>query len=212
MAEPWLRKRLELEKMMGVDALFRQAGPEDELVKLEKEVAGCRRCGLWETRAQTVFGRGNPRAALMFIGEAPGAEEDKQGLPFVGPAGKLLDKMIFAMGLTQDEVYIANILKSRPPGNRDPKPDEVEACWPFLERQIELIDPRVICTLGRPAANALLDTNASMGSLRGRWHTFNGVPLLPTYHPAYLLRSPGQKSKTWQDLKMIIQALAEGSS
>ena len=210
MAEPWLRKRLELEKMMGADVLFRQAGPEDELVKLEKEVAGCRRCGLWETRTQTVFGRGNPRAPLMFIGEAPGAEEDRQGLPFVGAAGKLLDKMIFAMGLTQDEVYIANILKSRPPGNRDPKPDEVEACWPFLERQIELIDPRVICTLGRPSANALLDTNASMGSLRGRWHTFKGIPLLPTYHPAYLLRSPGQKSKTWQDLKMIIQALSEG--
>ncbi len=212
MAEGWLRKRLELEKMMGTDVLFRQAGPEDELVKLEQEVAGCRKCGLWETRNQTVFGRGNRRAALMFIGEAPGAEEDKQGLPFVGPAGKLLDKMIFAMGLTQDEVYIANILKSRPPGNRDPKPDEVEACWPFLERQIELIGPRVICTLGRPASNALLDTNASMGSLRGRWHTFNGIPLLPTYHPAYLLRSPGQKSKTWQDLKMIIQALSEGPS
>jgi len=146
----------------------------------------------------------------MFIGEAPGQEEDIQGLPFVGPAGKLLDKMIFAMGLKPDDVYITNIVKSRPPNNREPRPDEVAACFPHLEKQIELVHPRIICTLGRPAANALLDTNLSMGELRGRWHSFRGISVLPTYHPAYLLRSPSQKKQAWEDLKKVVVALAEG--
>jgi uracil-DNA glycosylase family 4 len=205
-----LKKRLEIEKMMGVDALMRRAGPEAELRRVEEEVRTCTRCRLHEGRTQTVFARGNPRAPLLFIGEAPGEEEDRQGLPFVGPAGKLLDRMIFAMGLKSDQVYITNIIKSRPPNNREPRPDEVAACYPFLERQIELVRPRIICTLGRPAANTLLGTNLAMGDLRGKWQSYRGIAVLPTYHPAYLLRSPGQKRTAWEDLKKLIIALAEG--
>jgi DNA polymerase len=205
-----LKKRLEIEKMMGVDALIKKAGPEAELRRVEEEVRTCTRCRLHEGRTQTVFARGNPRAPLLFIGEAPGEEEDRQGLPFVGPAGKLLDRMIFAMGLKSDQVYITNIIKSRPPNNREPRPDEVAACYPFLERQIELVRPRIICTLGRPAANTLLGTNLAMGDLRGKWQSYRGIPVLPTYHPAYLLRSPGQKRTAWEDLKKLVIALAEG--
>jgi uracil-DNA glycosylase family 4 len=214
MDAPALRKRIELEKLMGVDALMlgpaqapSSAGAHGELTAVAEQVAVCSGCGLHRERTHTVFARGNPQAELMFVGEAPGREEDLQGDPFVGPAGKLLDKMIFAMGLQREEVYIANILKCRPPNNRDPRPDEIEACYPFLKRQIELVAPRIICTLGRPAANTLLQTNASMGSLRGRWHTFHGVRLMPTYHPAYLLRSPGQKKVAWQDLKLVMAEL-----
>ncbi len=213
----WLRKRLELERLMGVDALMLEPEPpaeEDgvaaELAAVEQQVAVCGGCRLHETRTHTVFARGDVDAALMFVGEAPGRDEDIQGSPFVGAAGKLLDKMIFAMGLERDEVYVANILKCRPPNNRDPRPDEIEACYPFLKRQIELVSPRIICTLGRPASNTLLQTSASMGSLRGRWHRFDGIPLMPTYHPAYLLRSPGQKRKTWEDLKMVMAEMRKG--
>jgi uracil-DNA glycosylase family 4 len=215
MGDVWLRRRLELEKLMGVDALMTmpstpaQSGVEAELEATQELVAVCTGCRLHQGRTHTVFARGNPQAELMFIGEAPGHEEDVQGYPFVGPAGKLLDKMIFAMGLGREEVYVANILKCRPPGNRDPRPDEIEACYPFLKRQIELVSPRIICTLGRPASNTLLRTSASMGSLRGRWHDFDGIRLMPTYHPAYLLRSPGQKRKAWEDLKQVILALQE---
>ena len=205
----WTRKRLELEKMLGVDALPRKRGVEAPLSKVEEEVRRCKRCRLYEAATQSVFARGNARAPLMFIGEAPGQEEDRQGLPFVGPAGKLLDRMIFAMGLRQEDVYITNIVKSRPPGNREPRPDEIAACFPHLEKQIELVRPRVICTLGRPASNALLGTSMSMGELRGKWHSYRGVPVLPTYHPAYLLRSPSQKKQAWEDLKKIVVALAE---
>jgi len=200
---------------MGVDVLIGASsapardGIESELAALERQVAACTGCRLHQGRTNAVFACGNPHAELMFIGEAPGQEEDIQGIPFVGPAGKLLDRMIFAMGLERDEVYIANILKCRPPKNRNPRPDEIEACFPFLKRQIELVAPRIICTLGRPAANTLLRTSASMGSLRGRWHRFEGIPLMPTYHPAYLLRSPGQKRKSWEDLKKVILALRQ---
>ncbi len=210
MGTDWLKKRVELERMMGVDVLIREPGPEAELESISRRVSACTLCRLHQERAQAVFCRGNPRAELMFIGEGPGAEEDRQGLAFVGPAGKLLDKMVFAMGLTPDQVYIANIVKCRPPGNREPRADEVEACMPYLERQVDLVAPRVICTLGRPAANALLGTTESMGRMRGRWQSFRGVPVLPTYHPAYLLRSPSQKAKTWEDLKKVIAALREG--
>jgi len=210
MSKRGLKKRLETERLMGVDALLRSPGPEAELRAIEQQVMACTLCPLHRERTQGVFARGSARADLMFVGEAPGAEEDRQGVPFVGPAGKLLDKMILAMGLKRDEVYISNILKSRPPGNRDPRPDEVEACFPYLRRQIELVQPKVICTLGRPAACALLNTNSSMGSLRGRWHFYEGIALLPTYHPAYLLRSPGQKRLAWEDLKMVMVALVEG--
>ena len=203
----WLKRRLELEKMMGADVLVRGHGPADELAEMEAQVKRCRKCRLHETRTQGVFARGRTDADLMFIGEGPGADEDAQGLPFVGRAGKLLDKMVAAMGLQRDEVYITNIVKSRPPGNREPHADEVQACWPYLERQIELVAPKIICTLGRPASCALLQTTQSMGQLRGRWSDYRGVPVLPTYHPAYLLRSPGQKRVAWQDLKTLIVAL-----
>lgn len=210
MSNSGLRKRLETERLMGVDALMRRPGPEAELRAIEQEVMACTKCPLHLERTQGVFARGKPRADLMFVGEAPGADEDRTGIPFVGAAGKLLDKMIQAMGLGRDDVYVTNILKSRPPGNRDPLPAEVEACFPYLRRQIELIRPKIICTLGRPAANALLNTNRSMGELRGRWHFYEGIALLPTYHPAYLLRSPGQKRLAWEDLKIVMAALAEG--
>jgi len=217
MAGGAVRKRLELERMMGADVLFRKRGPaqgrpgaDEALRELEEEVRGCRRCRLQQDRTQTVFARGDPHAELMFVGEAPGAEEDRQGVPFVGPAGKLLDKMIFAMGLRPEDVYVTNIIKSRPPGNRDPLADEIEACFPFLERQIDLVQPRIIVTLGRPASNALLGASGSMGDVRGRWRFYRGIPLMPTYHSAYLLRSPGQKAKAWEDLKKVVIALREG--
>jgi DNA polymerase len=205
-----LRKRLELEKMMGADVLFRRPSVESELRKVDEEVKLCVKCRLSQGRTQTVFARGSAHAALMFIGEGPGREEDEQGLPFVGRAGRLLDKMIFAMGLGRDDVYIANIVKCRPPGNREPSPDEVAACFPYLERQIELVRPRIICTLGRPAASALLRSSQSMGALRGKWHSYRGTAVMPTFHSAYLLRSPGQKRHTWEDLKKVIIALNEG--
>jgi len=207
MGNAWLKRRLELEKMMGVDALFRRRGVEDELAEIEEQVRRCTKCRLHETRTQGVFARGRVDADLMFIGEGPGADEDAQGLPFVGRAGKLLDEMVAAMGLERDEVYITNIIKSRAPDNREPRSDEIEACWPYLERQIELVAPKMICTLGRPASSALLKTNKSMGEMRGRWFDYRGIPVLPTYHPAYLLRSPGQKRTAWQDLKKLILAL-----
>ncbi|MCD6415641.1 MAG: uracil-DNA glycosylase [Planctomycetes bacterium] len=207
-----LRRRLELDKMMGVDALPRRRRDERaaKLARVEQEVKKCTTCRLHETRTRTVFGRGDLRARLMFVGEAPGADEDREGVPFVGRAGKLLDRMVYAMGLERDEVYITNILKCRPPGNRDPLADEAEACAPYLERQIEIIQPEMICTLGLPATRTMLRTSQSMGDMRGRWRSYRGIPLLPTYHPAYLLRSPGQKAKAWHDLKMLILALQEG--
>jgi len=207
MDERALTRRLELEQMMGVDSLPRSPGPQDELRELEEQVRRCTRCRLHETRTQGVFARGRTDAELMFIGEGPGADEDRLGEPFVGRAGKLLDLMVAAMGLERQDVYVTNIVKSRPPGNREPRADEVEACWPYLERQIELVRPRVICTLGRPASNTLLGSNSAMGEMRGRWFSFSGVPVLPTYHPAYLLRSPSQKRAAWQDLKKVIAAL-----
>ncbi len=213
MGASWLKRRIELEKMLGVDVLPALAASDrtaQELAELEEQVRHCTRCPLHEKRTQGVFAKGDSNADLMFVGEAPGAEEDRQGVPFVGPAGKLLDRMIYAMGLRTEQVYITNILKSRPPNNRDPRQAEVEACFPYLERQIDLVQPTVICTLGRPASNAMLQTSASMGDLRGRWHSYRGIPLLPTYHPAYLLRSPRQKRKSWEDMKMLIVALREG--
>ena len=210
-----LRARLDMERLLGVDSL-----PCDELVRrdpiveelraVEEQVLSCTKCRLHAERTQGVFARGHPHADLMFIGEAPGAEEDRQGEPFVGPAGRLLDLMVRAMGLARDAVYITNIVKSRPPGNREPRADEIEACFPYLKRQIELVSPRIICTLGRPASNTLLGTNRAMGDLRGHWHSHHGIPLLPTYHPAYLLRSPGQKGRAWEDLKTLVLALREG--
>ncbi len=195
-------------------------GSEDKSERLrvldESRVRGCTLCGLSQSRTQTVFGQGAPAARLVFVGEAPGFEEDKQGLAFVGRAGKLLTRMIVAMGLTRDEVFICNILKCRPPGNRNPAPDEIAACHPYLREQLQIIDPQVIVALGAPAAKTLLDTKESIGRLRGRFHDYyltdmpldaRCVPLMPTYHPAYLLRSPGEKTKAWADLQMVMAKL-----
>ena len=168
---------------------------------LRQAVASCTRCPLHESRTQGVFGVGDIAADWMIIGEAPGADEDRQGEPFVGQAGKLLDAMLASIGLGRgDKVYIANILKSRPPGNRDPKPEEVAACIPYLERQIDLIRPKIILALGRFPAQSLLLTETSISRLRGRVHEYRGVPMVVTYHPAYLLRNPADKAKTWEDL------------
>lgn len=183
------------------------AGPEVPVAQLDWEalqarVAACTVCKeLARQRTQTVFGVGDPQADWLFIGEAPGAEEDRRGEPFVGRAGQLLENMLAALGLRRGEnVYIANILKCRPPGNRDPSPAETAACRPFLDRQIDLIRPRVIVALGRIAAQSLLDSNAPLGRLRGREHELRGIPLVVTYHPAYLLRSPADKARAWSDL------------
>jgi len=173
------------------------------LAEISAAVAACRLCRLCEGRGKTVFGSGNPAAELMFIGEGPGAEEDRQGLPFVGRAGELLTKIIQAIGRTRDEVYIANIVKCRPPGNRDPQPDEVAACRPYLEEQIALVAPKAIVALGRIAAQTLLGTDAPIGRLRGRWFTVRGVPTMVTYHPAALLRNPALKRPTWEDMQQV---------
>lgn len=172
-------------------------------------VAACTRCELHCTRTQTVFGVGHHAAQWLFVGEAPGAEEDKQGEPFVGAAGQLLNAMLHALGLKRYEVYIANVLKCRPPNNRDPRPVEVASCEPYLVRQIQLLQPRVIVALGRHAAHSLLKSDLPLGKLRARRHTYQGIPLVVTYHPAYLLRTPGDKRKVWDDLclaRAIIQA------
>lgn len=167
---------------------------------LQAAVASCTRCPLHATRTQTVFGVGSHEADWMIIGEAPGAEEDRRGEPFVGRAGKLLDEMLRAVGQGRDSVFIANVLKCRPPNNRDPKPDESAACRSHLERQIELVSPRIILAVGRIAAQQLLATDAPVGRLRGKVHRLGDTPLVVTYHPAYLLRSPSQKRKSWDDL------------
>ena len=170
-------------------------------IELKGAVQACTACGLAKNRTQTVFGVGDEMADWLFVGEAPGSEEDLRGEPFVGQAGKLLDNMLAAIGLRRGEnVYIANVLKCRPPGNRNPEPSEVAQCGPHLSRQVELIQPKLIVALGRFAAQTLLDTDATIGSLRGRVHRYHGVPTIVTYHPAYLLRSLPDKSKAWADL------------
>jgi DNA polymerase len=174
---------------------------------LAAAAASCTLCRLSENRRKVVFGEGDPAADVMFIGEGPGAEEDRTGRPFVGQAGKLLDRMIFAMGFERGDVYIANIVKCRPPGNRDPKDDEVEACAPYLDSQIDLIRPKVIVALGKPASRRLTGTNKPMGALRGRWSSYRGIPLMPTYHSAYLLRNPQAKREVWEDLKLVMARL-----
>lgn len=177
---------------------------------LRQAVLTCTRCDLHRTRTQGVFGVGDPHAEWLIVGEAPGAEEDKQGEPFVGQAGRLLDAMLASIGLKRGEnVYIANVLKSRPPKNRDPSPQEVAACLPYLERQIDLIQPRLILALGRFAAQSLLVTDTAIGRLRGQVHRYRGVPLIVTYHPAYLLRNPADKARAWEDLVLARQTMAQ---
>ena len=184
----------------------------DEWRSLRTAVAECRACELHQGRAQTVFGVGNPAADWMIIGEAPGAEEDRQGEPFVGRAGKLLDEILASVGLDRNTVFIANILKCRPPGNRDPHADEAAACRGFLERQIAMVRPKLILAVGRIAAQQLLHCETPVGRLRGQVHELgeHGIPVVVTYHPAYLLRSPGQKRKVWEDLCLARNCFAGG--
>ncbi|MCH9693700.1 MAG: uracil-DNA glycosylase [Gammaproteobacteria bacterium] len=177
--------------------------------ELEVSVSACQQCELGASRTQTVFGVGDKAADWMIIGEAPGAEEDRRGEPFVGRAGKLLDEMLRAIGQSRDSVFIANILKCRPPNNRDPKPSEVASCNAWLERQIALVQPKIILAVGKIAAQNLLGSDATVASMRGSAHDLNGIPLVVTYHPAYLLRSPSQKRKSWADLCLATRLAAE---
>jgi len=178
-----------------------------ELRAIREDIGDCTRCALHQGRKNIVFGVGNAHAELMFVGEGPGADEDAKGEPFVGRAGQLLNKMIEAMGVKREDVYIANVVKCRPPDNRTPERDEMETCSPFLYRQIAAIGPKVIVALGATAAKALLNVNEPMGALRGRWHDFRGTKLIATYHPAYLLRDPRQKKETWKDLQLAMKEL-----
>ncbi len=173
------------------------------LETMAREVAACTACGLHKTRTQTVFADGNPASGLMFVGEAPGADEDEQGKPFVGRAGQLLTKMIEAIGFRREDVYIANVLKCRPPKNRDPLPEEVAVCEGYLKRQIAAVKPVIICALGTHAAHTLLRVDTPISRMRGRIYDYDGVPLLPIYHPSFLLRSPGNKKEAWEDLQKL---------
>ena len=178
------------------------------LTALQQQVAACTKCPLHKTRNHTVFGAGNPRAELVFVGEAPGRDEDQQGKPFVGAAGQLLtDIIVKGMKMSRQDVFICNVLKCRPPNNRNPQPSEVEMCEPYLIRQLELLQPKVICALGAYAAQTLLKTDVAISRLRGQWHFYHGIPLRATFHPGYLLRNPGGKGKTWADIKEIMKLL-----
>ena len=179
------------------------ASNAERLARLTREVERCRRCPLYRTRTHAVVSDGTPEARLVFVGEAPGREEDLQGKPFVGAAGQPLTKMIGAMGLTREDVYICNVLKDRPPGNRTPLPKEMEACLPFLEQQLAIVRPQVICTLGAVATKALIGPHVSITALRGTMQDYRGTPLVPTFHPAYLLRNPSAKKFAWADLKRV---------
>ncbi|MDJ0700649.1 MAG: uracil-DNA glycosylase [Woeseiaceae bacterium] len=221
MSQPESQRRAYLEAM-GID-VWLPRGHEDAAAEEESPVADsaldwqglrdavsrCTRCELASSRTQTVFGVGNPQADWMIIGEAPGAEEDRRGEPFVGRAGKLLDEMLRAVGQAREQVFIANILKCRPPNNRDPKPDEAASCREYLDAQIAQVKPRIVIAVGRIAAQNLLGSDAPVGRLRSRVHDLDGVPLVVTYHPAYLLRSPSQKQKAWDDLCLAMTTLAE---
>jgi len=187
-----------------------EAEPKVKLEVLEsvrKELGDCTRCKLHRTRTNIVFGVGDPEARLMFVGEGPGEDEDLKGYPFVGKAGQLLTKMIEAMGLRREDVYICNTVKCRPPNNRNPEPDELAACEPFLKGQLAAVKPEVIVTLGKFAAQSLLREQTPITRLRGQWREYQGIPLMPTFHPAYLLRSPQEKGKVWEDLKQVMKRL-----
>jgi DNA polymerase len=183
----------------------REIGGET-LEMIRNALGKCRRCKLHSGRTNIVFGAGNPQAKLVLVGEGPGYEEDIQGMPFVGQAGQLLTRILKAIKLTREQVYICNIIKCRPPGNRNPEPDEIAACIPFLRRQIRAIRPRLICALGTFAAQTLLQTNTPISRLRGRFHTYEDIAMLPTYHPAFLLRNPDKKRDVWQDMQKLQEA------
>ncbi len=203
----------EPQKPAADGAEFSPAEKQAQLAAMDaQEVRGCTKCRLCETRTQTVFGEGDANAKIFFIGEGPGENEDLTGRPFVGRAGQLLDKMIVAMGLKREQVYIANIVKCRPPQNRVPAPDEVATCTPYLERQLGIIRPRVIVTLGRPATAYMLnDPKLTMGRARGHWHQWRGIKLMPTFHPSYVLRSytPETRRAVWSDLQQVMQEIGQ---
>ena len=198
-----------LEGGSGVGTLLEKGCGSPELLRIRDELGDCTRCKLARGRTHLVYGVGNPRAELVFAGEGPGEEEDRQGEPFVGRAGQLLTKMIEAMGFGREDVYIANVVKCRPPGNRNPEPDEIESCEPFLRAQLAAIRPRVIVALGKFAAQTLLRETTPISRLRGRWFAYEGVKLMPTFHPAYLLRSPDEKKKAWEDLQLVMKELGK---
>ena len=193
-------------------AVASDSGEAPRLEEVRRALGDCQRCKLCSGRKNIVFGVGNPKAKLVFVGEGPGAEEDNQGIPFVGAAGQLLTKMIAAMGYTRDEVYICNVVKCRPPGNRNPEPDEIAACQPFLEAQLNAIRPSVIVTLGKFAAQTLLRTDTPITRLRGQWREYVGIPLMPTFHPAYLLRNPAEKKSAWTDLQAVMTRFPKAGS
>jgi uracil-DNA glycosylase family 4 len=180
------------------------------LEQVREELGDCTRCKLHPTRTRIVFGVGNPKAGLVFVGEAPGADEDAQGEPFVGRAGQLLTKIIEAMAMRREDVYICNIIKCRPPNNRTPEADEIVACQPFLLKQLQAIAPKFICALGGPATQTLLQTKEPISRLRGKFYDFHGIPLLPTFHPAFLLRNPSEKKTVWEDMKLLMRRMQEG--
>jgi DNA polymerase len=201
--------RLATEQPQEVQAVRLFSSASEALQAIREDIGDCTRCKLHTLgRTQIVFGVGNPNADLMFVGEAPGADEDIQGEPFVGRAGQLLTKIIEAIGMKREDVYIANVIKCRPPGNRNPEPDEVEQCEQFMFRQVDTIKPKVIVALGKFAAQALLRTNDPITRLRGREYKYRGAVLMPTYHPAYLLRTPSAKREVWEDMKRVREILA----
>ena len=210
-----LKQHVEGLRTLGVSSVPRDTSaevapsPQERLTQLAREVEQCRRCPLYRSRTHAVVSDGSPAAQLLFVGEAPGRDEDLAGLPFVGAAGQLLTKMIEAMGLSRKEVYICNVLKDRPPGNRTPLPEEVEACLPFLREQIAIVRPKVICLLGAVAAKALLGPHVAITKIRGTVCDYDGIPVIPTFHPAYLLRNPPAKKFAWADLKKVKRLLEE---
>lgn len=197
------------ERTLATIAAWGHAGRPfaETLRSIRSDLGDCRRCRLSKSRTHIVFGEGDPQADLLFVGEGPGFDEDRQGVPFVGAAGQLLTKIIRAIRLNRSQVYICNIVKCRPPKNRNPQPDEADACFPFLERQIASVRPLVICALGSVAARTLLKTDAPISRLRGRFHDYRGIKVMPTYHPAYLLRNPEKKREVWEDMKRMIREL-----
>lgn len=206
-----LRNYLDYERSCGVhdlyldkgNQIYKTPGHTEDLQTLKKKVVNCTRCALSQSRKNAVFGAGNPSADLVFVGEAPGYDEDVQGLPFVGRAGQLLTKIIESIGYRREDVYICNIIKCRPPGNRNPLPSEILECQEYLLKQLDSIKPKLICTLGKFAAQTLLKTNTSITRLRGKFYDYHGIKLIPTFHPAYLLRNPKDKGLVWEDMKKI---------
>lgn len=203
-----LKNYIQTEKLMGVDEFLIKPSPQIEgLGQLRDKTAGCKSCSLHKTRTNVVFGEGNPHAKLVFVGEAPGREEDLQGRPFVGKAGALLTRIIEAMKLKREDVYICNVLKCRPPENRNPLPSEVVVCQDHLKKQLKVIKPKVICTLGKFAAFLLLNQDVPISKIRGKFSEFEGIKVMPTFHPAYLLRNPSSKRLVWQDMQKIMEEL-----